>query len=209
MYFFLHIVDSDSSWFFFCYTENFWVLYSTFVESIAYTYFVNAPDLNVVCVDNNEPVGVWLFRNTYGLRNRYKIMTWLAIKLSTYLTTQTSYDVYHGEYVEGEVFQCLIFQRVKVHLSVSWMYIHSWWLLHNSLYDLVPSLMKMFSAYTQEKLALAWASYQIRKIACCACAGNGGNVFPATDFKRNRYLAIPACITARASHRSRNACRDR
>ena len=31
-----------------------------------------------------------------------------------------------------------------------------------------------------------WASYQIRKIAGCACAGNAGNVFPATDFKGNR-----------------------
>ena len=26
----------------------------------------------------------------------------------------------------------------------------------------------------------AWASFQIRKIAGCACAGNAGNVFPAT-----------------------------
>ena len=31
-----------------------------------------------------------------------------------------------------------------------------------------------------------WASCQIRKIAGCACAGNTGNVFPATDFKGNR-----------------------
>ena len=31
-----------------------------------------------------------------------------------------------------------------------------------------------------------WASYQIRKIAGCACAGNAGNVSPATDFKWNR-----------------------
>ena len=31
-----------------------------------------------------------------------------------------------------------------------------------------------------------------------SCAGNAGNVFPATDFKGNRKLAIPACITARA-----------
>ena len=28
-----------------------------------------------------------------------------------------------------------------------------------------------------------WASYQIRKIAGCACAGNARNVFPATDLK--------------------------
>ena len=32
----------------------------------------------------------------------------------------------------------------------------------------------------------SWASYLIRKIAGCACAGNAGNVFPATDFKGNR-----------------------
>ena len=32
----------------------------------------------------------------------------------------------------------------------------------------------------------AWASYQMRKIAGCACAGNAGNVSPATDFKGNR-----------------------
>ena len=57
---------------------------------------------------------------------------------------------------------------------------------------------------------MAWASYQIRKIADCACARNAGNVFPHTaDFKGNRYLAIPACITARASRTCRDACRDR
>ena len=54
-----------------------------------------------------------------------------------------------------------------------------------------------------------WASYQIRKIAGCTCAGNAGNVFPATDFKGNRSLAIPACITARASRTCRDDCRDR
>ena len=52
-------------------------------------------------------------------------------------------------------------------------------------------------------------SYQIRKLAVCACAGNAGNVFSATDFKRNCGLEIPACITARASHTCRAACRDR
>ena len=53
------------------------------------------------------------------------------------------------------------------------------------------------------------ASCQTRKIASCACAGNAGNVFPATDFKRNRLLAIPACITARASRTCRDSCPDR
>ena len=32
---------------------------------------------------------------------------------------------------------------------------------------------------------IAWASYQIRKIADCACAGNTGNVFPITNSKGN------------------------
>ena len=30
----------------------------------------------------------------------------------------------------------------------------------------------------------AWASYQMRKIASCACTRNAGNVFDATNFKR-------------------------
>ena len=50
----------------------------------------------------------------------------------------------------------------------------------------------------------SWASCQIRKIAGCACAGNAGNVFP-----HYRGLAIPTCITARASRTCRDACRDR
>ena len=55
-----------------------------------------------------------------------------------------------------------------------------------------------------------WASYQIRKIAGWTCAGNAGDVFPTTDFKGNRLLAIPACFTARALYRTcRDACRDR
>ena len=53
-----------------------------------------------------------------------------------------------------------------------------------------------------------WASYQISKIAGCACTGNAGNVFPATDFNGNRQLAIRVCITARASRTCRDACPD-
>ena len=64
----------------------------------------------------------------------------------------------------------------------------------------------MFPPLQQSQLC---ASYQIRKFAGYACAGNAGNVFPATDFNGNRYLAIPACITARASRTCRDACRDR
>ena len=46
-----------------------------------------------------------------------------------------------------------------------------------------------------------WVSCQVRKIAGCACAGNAGNVFPTTNFKRNCQLAITTCMTVCAPTR--------
>ena len=45
-----------------------------------------------------------------------------------------------------------------------------------------------------------WASYQIRKIAGCACAGNAGNVFPRRRFQRKPRVSDPemhhgTCVT--------------
>ena len=45
-----------------------------------------------------------------------------------------------------------------------------------------------------------WASYQIRKIAGCACAGNAGNVSPRRRFQRNPIVGDPGmhhgtCVT--------------
>ena len=47
---------------------------------------------------------------------------------------------------------------------------------------------------------LVWASYQIRKIAGCACAGNAGNVFPRRRFQRKPLVSDPGmhhgtCVT--------------
>ena len=36
-----------------------------------------------------------------------------------------------------------------------------------------------------------WASYQIRKIAGCACAGNAGNVLPRRQFQRKPLVSDP------------------
>ena len=46
---------------------------------------------------------------------------------------------------------------------------------------------------------IVWSSYQIRKMGC-ACPGNAGNVFPATDFKRKPLGSDPGmhhgtCVT--------------
>ena len=47
---------------------------------------------------------------------------------------------------------------------------------------------------------MPWASYQIRKIAGCACAGNAGNVFPRRRFQRKPVVNDPGmhhstCVT--------------
>ena len=49
-----------------------------------------------------------------------------------------------------------------------------------------------------------WASYQIRRIAGCACTRECREPFP-----RHRWLAIPTYITAHASRTCRDACWDR
>ena len=51
-----------------------------------------------------------------------------------------------------------------------------------------------------EKFLMAWASYQIHKIAGCACAGNAGNVSPRRRFKRKPLVSDPGmhhgtCVT--------------
>ena len=48
--------------------------------------------------------------------------------------------------------------------------------------------------------SMAWASYQIRKIACCACAGNAGNVSPHRQRQRKPLVSDPGmhhgtCVT--------------
>ena len=47
------------------------------------------------------------------------------------------------------------------------------------------------------------------KLQVADAPGMSGTFFPAADFEGNRYLAIPACITARAWRTCRDACRDR
>ena len=57
--------------------------------------------------------------------------------------------------------------------------------------------------YLWDVITCPWASWQIRKIAGCACRQC------RERFPRHRGLAIPTCITARAWRTWRAACRDR
>ena len=54
-----------------------------------------------------------------------------------------------------------------------------------SQYNSIKDLVRVDSTWGPWH-ELQWASFQIRKIAACACTGNAGNIFPATDFKGNR-----------------------
>ena len=56
---------------------------------------------------------------------------------------------------------------------------------------------------------ITWTSYQIRKIADCACAGKAGKRFPCHRLQRKLLVSDPACMTSRASRTYRDACRDR
>ena len=53
---------------------------------------------------------------------------------------------------------------------------------------------------TKDIYCSQWASYQIRKIAGCACAGNAGNVFPRRRFQKKPLVNDPemhhdTCVT--------------
>ena len=50
----------------------------------------------------------------------------------------------------------------------------------------VPSDLRCHDAHVT---SLQWASYQISKIAGCACAGNAGNVFPRRRFQRKPLVS--------------------
>ena len=58
--------------------------------------------------------------------------------------------------------------------------------------------------YWRGTYSSVWVSYQIRKVADCACAGIAGKVF-----FHHYGLSIPTCITAPAWPMCRDACRDR
>ena len=66
-----------------------------------------------------------------------------------------------------------------------------------SIFQSIPTLNPNMCVLVQSP---AWASYQIRKIAGYACAGNAGNVFPRHRFQRKPLVSDPGmhhgtCVT--------------
>ena len=71
-----------------------------------------------------------------------------------------------------------------------------WWKVCSKKYTLSGFVVFWFHSV----LHMPWASYQIRKIAGCACARNAGNVFPHCRFQRKPLVSDPGmhhgtCVT--------------
>ena len=70
----------------------------------------------------------------------------------------------------------------------------------NDLADILLMIQPWFRQWLCSESWDQWASYQIRKIAGCACAGNAGNVFPRRRFHRKPLVSDPGmhhgtCVT--------------
>ena len=77
--------------------------------------------------------------------------------------------------------------------SIQWRYRTSQITCHSTI------CTSVYSSWLQSKCP-QWASYQIRKIAGCACAGNAGNGFPRRGFQRKLLVSDPGmhhdtCVT--------------
>ena len=74
------------------------------------------------------------------------------------------------------------------------------WLKHIYLFISIGEKSETISMAQCKRGIAPWASYQIRKIAGCACAGNAGNVFPRRRFQRKPLVSDPGmhhgtCVT--------------
>ena len=67
-----------------------------------------------------------------------------------------------------------------------------------------PTKRPMHAIHIQSLWWLLWASYQIRKMAGCACAGNVGNIFPRRRIQRKPQVSDPGMHHGTC----RDACRD-
>ena len=96
-----------------------------------------------------------------------------------------------------EPFLSVAWNWIRSTLSVPWRHhanltsvplTHVCWsmILENSRSN---NISKRVFQRQQYLLSVQWASYQIRKIAGCACAGNARNVFSDTAGYRSRYAS--------------------
>ena len=106
--------------------------------------------------------------------------------VTKWLLSQTHGSIMYQIYLDRT--HCITFYHGSKNL-VTWTLKSGVFHVSHTIPDVICGFPKMISPINMMQCARTgpvWASYQIRKVAGCACAGNAGNVFPATDFEGNR-----------------------
>ena len=107
----------------------------------------------------------------------------------------TLFRLKHAQF--NRTFPCFIKLMITIwHGSIfsSWPYvgrIHSQSVYLSYKRSIIRILNYFYIVSFNMPLNRPWASYQIRKTAGCACAGNAGNVFPRRRFKRKPLVSDP------------------
>ena len=94
-------------------------------------------------------------------------------------------------------------QYFAIRYFMNWNVTHEsiiFWTVFTFNRNSLPNPATNSKPYPLVTVSLTWASYQIRKIAGCACAGNAGNVFPRRRFQRKLLVSDPGmhhgtCVT--------------
>ena len=91
--------------------------------------------------------------------------------------------------IHNKLWSAAVFQEPQMFVNI-----HAWTQkfvtlhLEKKSWHQAISWLEWFDVYTKYIWdPSTWASWQIRKIVCCACVGNAGNVFPATAGWRSRH----------------------
>ena len=96
-------------------------------------------------------------------------------------------------------------QIVPMHGAMFCQHLIRLFIFNDTIYLISPLISKRFCAAVFCHGPLT----RYVKLQVAHAPGMPGTFSPAADFKENRLLAIPACITASASRTCRDACRDR
>ena len=106
---------------------------------------------------------------------------WFFLCRITILIHERVWNLDTNELIES---YCFISTSAECYLNSVWPCVLSWY-LSKKTYSFPPVVCVSVSCAHVKQ----WASYQIHKIADCACARNAGNVFPATTGKRSRHAS--------------------
>ena len=90
------------------------------------------------------------------------------------------------------MFSCNRNQHLVQWYSVQHMYCHVNYIINQQIINILPCENACNERHVWIRIVDPWASYQIRKIAGCACARNAGNVFPHCRFQRKPLVSDPA-----------------